>query len=76
MTTGALLELVAALAIIALGIWQYRKRRPDGGRGDAQGGVLLMLVGAIVAMHALGAFDYRPSQSEIDAGRPAPVTAQ
>ena len=74
MTTGALLELLAALALIGLGIWHYR-RRPSGSgrRGDTQGAVLLMLLGTIMAMHALGAFDYRPSQAEIEAGRPAPV---
>ena len=77
MTTGALLELIAALALIGLGIWQYRRRPPGTGRrGDTQGAVLLMLVGVIVAMHALGAFSYRPSQAEIEAGRPAPVTTQ
>ena len=74
MTTGAILELVVAIALIAGGIWHYRRRpRGTGRRGDTQGAVLLMLVGAIVAMHALGLFSYRPSQAEINAGRPAPV---
>jgi hypothetical protein len=72
-STADILELVAALALIALGIWQYRKRVVDGSRRGSQGGVLLLLVGAIVAMHALGLFKYRPSQSEINAGRPAPL---
>jgi hypothetical protein len=74
MTTSAVLELVAALALIAGGMWHYRRRpRGTGRRGDTQGAVLLMLVGTIVAMHALGAFSYRPSKAEIEAGRPAPV---
>jgi hypothetical protein len=72
---GQILELVAALALIALGVWQYRKRVADDSRRGSQSGVLLLLVGAIVAMHALGLFSYRPSQAEINAGRPAPLGA-
>ena len=66
MTTTQMLELAAAIAMIAVGIWAYMKRNREGSRRGSQGGVFLLLVGAIVAMHALGLFQYRPSQSEID----------
>ena len=66
MTTPALLELAAAIAMIAAGIWAYVRRSREGARRGSQGGVFLLLVGALVAMHALGLFQYRPSQGEID----------
>lgn len=69
MTTGEILELLAALALIALGIWQYRRRSAENARRGSQSGVFLLLIGALVAMHALGLFQYRPSQSEIDRAR-------
>lgn len=59
MTLVQVLELVAALALIAGGVVVYR-------RGGTQGGVILMVVGLIVAIHGLGLLEYRPSQSEID----------
>ena len=65
MTAPAYLELAAAIAMIGAGVWLYR-RRSAGERRGSQGAVFLLLVGAIVAMHALGAFEYRPSQAEID----------
>ena len=66
MTTGAMLELAAAIAMIAVGVWAYMKRNREGAQRGSQGGVFLLLVGVLVAMHALGLFAYRPSQSEID----------
>ena len=66
MTAARWLEPAAAALIIALGIRQYLKRNREGSRRGSQGGVFLLLVGALVAMHALGLFQYRPSQSEID----------
>ena len=66
MTTPAILELLVALAMIGAGIWAYAKRSREGAKRGSQGGVFLLLVGVLVAMHALGLFQYRPSQSEID----------
>ena len=63
MTT--ILELVAALALIVGGVILYRRRgRADPNHGS-QSAVLLMVVGAILAIHGLGLLDYRPSPSEI-----------
>src|SRR6478736_2913047 len=48
------LELVVAIAILATSVWLYRsQRKADRGYGS-QGAVLLLVVGAIVAIHALG----------------------
>jgi hypothetical protein len=66
-TTARIIELAAAVAILAAGIWLYRRNRiVDRGYGS-QGAVILFIVGAIVAIHALGLMEYRPSQSELEA---------
>jgi hypothetical protein len=57
-----MIELAAALAIFAAGIWLYRRRQPEG--YGSQGAVLLFVVAAIMAIHALGGLDYRPSPAE------------
>ena len=67
MTTGRIIELVAAIAILGFGIWLYRRNRAvDRGYGS-QGAVLLFAIAAIMAVHALGLLEYRPSQSELEA---------
>ena len=67
MSTGRIIELVAAVVLLAGGVYFYRGRKQaDAGYGS-QGGVLLIVVAAIMAVHALGLLDYRPSQSELEA---------
>ena len=67
MTTGRMIELAVAVVVLGAGIYLYRARRQaDGGYGS-QGGVLLIVIAAIMAIHALGLMDYRPSQSELEA---------
>ncbi|HEU4695658.1 MAG TPA: hypothetical protein VFR92_01695 [Sphingomicrobium sp.] len=67
MTTARMIELAAAVAIVAAGVWLYRRNKPvDDGYGS-QGAVILFAIGAIMGIHALGGLDYRPSQSELDA---------
>lgn len=69
MTPTRIIELVAAAAILGLGIWLYRRNRAvDRGYGS-QGAVLLFVVAAIMAVHALGFMEYRPSQSELEVMR-------
>ena len=69
MTTGRTIELVVAIAILGFGIWLYRRNRAvDRGYGS-QGAVLLFVVAAIMAVHALGFMEYRPSQTELEAMR-------
>jgi hypothetical protein len=57
-TTREIIELALAILLIGGGIWSYR-------RGGTQGAVILMIVGLIVAVHALGLMEYRPSRSEL-----------
>lgn len=67
MSTGRRVELVAAVVLIALGIWLYRgNKAADRGYGS-QGAVLLFAIAAIMGVHALGGLDYHPTQSELDA---------
>ena len=69
MTNARMIELAAALATVIAGIWLYRRNRAvDAGYGS-QGAVLLFVVGAIMAVHALGFMEYRPSKGEIEAMR-------
>jgi len=63
------IELAIGVAILVASVWLYRaNRKADHGYGS-QGGVLLLVVGAIVMIHALGLLHYRPSQSEIEAAQ-------
>jgi hypothetical protein len=65
MTTSRMIELAAAILILGFGIWLYR--RPKGADGyGSQGAVLLFVIAAIMAIHALGGLDYHPSQAEAD----------
>ena len=64
MTTTQVIEVLVAVALFALGVWQYRRRSAEGERYGSQGAVILFVVAAIVAMHGLGLFEYRPSALE------------
>ena len=62
-----MIELAAAVLLLGGGIYFYRAgRQADAGYGS-QGAVLLIVVAAIMAIHALGLMDYRPSQAELEA---------
>ena len=65
MTTGRMIELAAAVAILGAGLYFYARRDKSDSYGP-QGAVLLFVVAAIMGVHALGGMDYRPSQSEIE----------
>ena len=60
MTTAQLLELALAAALLIGGVILYRRRGREDPRHGSQGAVFLFVVGAIVAIHALGLLDYRP----------------
>lgn len=66
MTTAQIIELAVAAALIIVAVRQYVRRSREGSRYGSQSAVFLLLVGALIAMHGLGLFNYRPSQSEID----------
>ena len=65
MSTGSMIELVVAVMFVIAGIWLYRRPKGPDGYGS-QGAVLLLVVGVIAGIHALGLLEYRPSQSEIE----------
>lgn len=67
MTTGGIIELAAAVLLLAGGVWLYRRNKAvDRGYGS-QGAVLLFVVAVILGIHALGLMHYRPSSAEMDA---------
>ena len=63
-----LVELVAAILILGAGVFLYRRKPagPDEGNYGSQGAVILLVIAAIVGIHALGGLDYHPSESEMD----------
>jgi hypothetical protein len=65
MTTGRMIELAAAVALLAVGVVLYRRREKADTYGS-QGAVLLFVVSAIMGIHALGGLDYHPSKAEAD----------
>ena len=65
-STGALIELGAALLILAAGIWVYRRPKAEGDSYGSQGAVILFVVAVIIAIHALGALNYHPSSAEAE----------
>jgi hypothetical protein len=66
MTVPRMIELAAAVLIIAAGVWLYRRRKSADDSYGSQGAVLLFAVAVIMAIHALGGLDYHPSQGELD----------
>jgi hypothetical protein len=59
------IELVGAVALIVLGVLQYRKRSADGAQYGSQSAVLLFVVAVLLAIHGLGLLEYRPSAAEL-----------
>ena len=64
MTTAQVIELALAALLIVGGVYLYRRRGREDPRQGSQGAVLLLIVGAIVAIHGLGLLDYRPMGTE------------
>ena len=65
MTATQIIELLVAAAMIAGGIFLYRKRAREDPNHGSQSAVLLIAVGAILAIHGLGLLEYRPSPGEL-----------
>lgn len=63
MTSAQIIELIVAAAMIIGGVMMLRRRAHDGSRTGSQGGVILLLIGAMVAIHGLGLMGYRPMPS-------------
>jgi hypothetical protein len=54
MSVGEIIELLVAIALIVGGIWLYRKRGREDPRHGSQTAILLLVIGAIMAIHATG----------------------
>jgi hypothetical protein len=68
MPLGRMIEVAAALLILAAAVWFYRRRDKSDSYGS-QGAVILLVIAAILGIHGLGGLDYHPSQSELDTMR-------
>jgi hypothetical protein len=68
-TTTQVIEVLVAAALFALGVWQYRRRSAEDPNHGSQGAVILFVVAALIAMHGLGLFEYRPSALEREMAR-------
>ena len=66
MTTARTIELVVAVLLLGAGIWFYRRPKDASDTYGSQGAVILFVVAAIMAIHALGGLDYRPTAAEAD----------
>jgi hypothetical protein len=66
MSSGRMIELVAAVLILGAGIFFYRRRDPGGEGYGSQGAVIMFVIGAIMGAHALGAFNYHPTKAEAE----------
>ncbi len=66
MTTGRMIELAFAIVFFVASVWIYRSQRKANEGYGSQGAVLLLIVAAIMAIHALGGLDYHPSAAEAE----------
>jgi hypothetical protein len=65
-TTAQVIELVAAAAIAAGGVWLYRRRSAEAdAQYGSQGAVILFVIAAILMIHGLGWLEYHPSAAEL-----------
>jgi hypothetical protein len=65
LSSGRMIELAAAVLIFVAGVYFYRRRDKSDSYGS-QGAVILFVVAAIMAIHALGGLDYHPSAAEAE----------
>ena len=57
MTTSELIELAVALSLMIAAIFLYRKRGKADPRHGSQTAVLMLAIGAIMAIHAVGGLE-------------------
>jgi drug/metabolite transporter superfamily protein YnfA len=55
-----IVELAAAALLIIGGAWLYWRRGKDDPSHGSQSAVILLVIGAILAIHGSGLLDYRP----------------
>lgn len=67
MTNSRMIELVAAVLILGVGLVFYGRKPADGNGYGNQGAVILLVISVIIGIHALGGLDYHPTKAEADA---------
>ena len=60
MTTVQIIEVAAAVLLIGGGVQLYRRRGREDHDHGSQGAVIMLIIGAILAIHGLGLLEYRP----------------
>ena len=63
MTTREMIEVALAVLLIGGGAWLYVRRGREDPQHGSQSAVILMFIGAILAIHGLGLLEYRPPES-------------
>lgn len=67
MTTIQIIEVAVAAALIVYAVILYRRRGAEGeAKTGSQTAVILLVIGAILAIHGLGLMEYRPSRGEME----------
>ena len=62
MPIAQMIEVLVAAALIVGGVLLYRRRGAEGEtRTGSQTAVILIFIGAILAIHGLGLLEYRPA---------------
>lgn len=64
MPVTQMIEVALAAALIVGGVLLYRRRGQQDRRYGSQGAVILIFIGAILAIHGLGLLEYRPMPAE------------
>ena len=60
MTPREMIEVAVAALLIGGGAWLYVRRAKADPQHGSQSAVILMFIGAILAIHGLGLLEYRP----------------
>jgi preprotein translocase subunit SecG len=66
MTTGAIIEIAFAAALIVGAVVLYRRRGAEGeAKTGSQSAVILLMIGLILLIHGSGLLEYRPAGTSL-----------
>ena len=60
LTPAEMIEVGLAALLIGAGVWLQVKGKREDAQHGSQGAVILLAIGAILAIHGLGLLEYRP----------------
>ena len=63
MTNREMIEVVLAVLLIGGGAWLYVRRGREDAQHGSQAAVIMIFIGAILAIHGLGLLEYRAPES-------------